>query len=575
MSVYQTDLSLPKLPIPKLSDTDKNLRDMIRPLVSAQQFMQTEQQLNLFFAANGPASDLQAYLYNWRDSLPGSESWLRPIWDDIYLGFRERLPVNMNYGFELDARRWGAEEALPRFIAALAGSIRRIRDESYEPDSGKAGPLSMDMMKYMIYTRIPCQVRDLWYHLPLTDTPTIAVVCNQNWFLLSLCNESGQPASPESIHTALNEIRQQAGEKPGEPVSAFTAAPREEACALRTELSRHPLNRTNLEGIEKSLFVVCLDPADELLARTGADVICGDAANRWFDKSLQIISSGDRIALNFEHSGCDAAIWVFILAAADSMIMNNDFSTTATEVPHIRKLIWSLSPIAKEGLEKKREDLRQLSQQLIFDRGVLTALGKEAIKALGCSPDAFVQLLYQAAYLELTGKIGSVYEAVAVRGFYQGRTECQRPVSTESVEFARLLLRNENGETLTTAFRAAADKHMERLGLPRKALGSERHMSGLAAMHQMYYGGDLPEIFTDEGYCALRHDVLSTSSVTAPFIDYFGFGPVVNDGMGIGYGIRSDGLHLMVSAYSQSGITPASFLDRIDLLGKRLLKLID
>jgi len=94
-------------------------------------------------------------------------------------------------------------------------------------------------------------------------------------------------------------------------------------------------------------------------------------------------------------------------------------------------------------------------------------------------------------------------------------------------------------------------------------------------MHQMYYGGDLPEIFTDEGYCALRHDVLSTSSVTAPFIDYFGFGPVVNDGMGIGYGIRSDGLHLMVSAYSQSGITPTSFLDRIDLLGKRLLKLID
>lgn len=45
----------------------------------------------------------------------------------------------------------------------------------------------------------------------------------------------------------------------------------------------------------------------------------------------------------------------------------------------------------------------------------------------------------------------------------------------------------------------------------------------------------LPEFFTDPGYSLLSTSVLSTSNCGNPALRLFGFGPVVENGMGIGY----------------------------------------
>ena len=105
-------------------------------------------------------------------------------------------------------------------------------------------------------------------------------------------------------------------------------------------------------------------------------------------------------------------------------------------------------------------------------------------------------------------------------------------------------------------------------------------MSGLQYMYAMYSntanGETLvkPEIFEDDGYRALRHDALSTSSTTSACIDYFGFGPVVADGLGIGYGLKSDALHMMVSSYDKSDVTADVFLDNMEEAAKKFLGIL-
>ena len=571
MSLYQTDLSLPKLPIPTLSDTEEALGEMIRPLVDERVYTRTKRELNAFFAEGGPAQKLQCLLKEYQASLPGNASWLRPIWDDMYLSHRGRLPVDMNFSFAFHVARWG-EHALPKLILALVKGIRRIGEAAFEPEAGKTGPVSMDMMQYMLYTRIPCRERDVLYRVPLNEPPVIAVTCNGNWFALSLSGKAGEDPSLDAINNALEEIRTLSQKKPGEPVGAFTGAGREDAGAIRAELSKHPLNRASLAIIEKSLFVLCLDPEDT--PEDGSDIVCGDAANRWFDKSLQLIASGGRIGASFEHSGCDATIWLFLLSYVDSLIAGGKLDHAGTGNLEMRRLEWNISQTGREGLYAARAQFRELSLSLSFDRRILTRINKEAIKAAGCSPDAFVQILYQTAYLQLTGKIRSVYESVAVRNFYQGRTESLRPVSSESADFARAFLRGEEGSILKEKFRLALLAHSNKLSRAHKALGSERHMSGLLAMHHRYVGGALPGIFTCEGYKSLRNDALSTSSSTAPFIEFFGFGPVVTDGIGLGYGVKEDGLHIAVSAYPDSGVNPTEFLDTLDRIGTKLLEFL-
>jgi carnitine O-acetyltransferase len=56
----------------------------------------------------------------------------------------------------------------------------------------------------------------------------------------------------------------------------------------------------------------------------------------------------------------------------------------------------------------------------------------------GFSPDAFVQIAFQAAYFGLYGRIECTYEPAMTKNFLHGRTEAIRTVQPESVEFVKV-----------------------------------------------------------------------------------------------------------------------------------------
>ena len=576
MGVFDNDCTLPALPIPPLDETCALLRQATKPLLEPLAWERTCAAIDRFAAQAGP---LQSLLLRHSDARPHNASWLRPIWDDIYLTYRGPLPIHMNYGFAFVRDRWS--DGLPSFIAAMCHIVAEIRNETLPPESTKGGYLSMDMLRSLIYTRIPCPVRDVWQHPPLSAPMAVAVVCRGHWFIMTVVNDKGELLAPAAIADALTTIgKRTQGMGEAAAIGSMTAAGRLEAASLRDTLLQNSLNRMNLESIENCVFVVCLDdaPATE---EFGRELLGGDSANRWFDKSLQILfEPGGRIGVNLEHSGCDASIWLHVFGHVDEVLCANKLPEGQGRA-HVRLLEWSIDTRSAARLQSIRADFARTMQTVTIRQRCIRSVTKEGIKAKNCSPDAFVQLLYQAAYYKERQRFCSVYEAVSTRAFYQGRTECVRPVTEASAAFIRALYDGRDSPAeLLHKFRLAEKAHTDGISRGQKALGPERHMSGLNAMYAIYAGTAdwaglaKPDIFEDEGYLVLRHDMLSTSSAIIACIDYFGFGPVVAGGLGIGYGLKADALHVMVSSYEKSDVTADIFLDAVEEAAEKLLQIL-
>jgi len=78
----------------------------------------------------------------------------------------------------------------------------------------------------------------------------------------------------------------------------------------------------------------------------------------------------------------------------------------------------------------------------------------------------------------------------------------------------------------------AASAHVARAGECRNGHGVDRHLYALYCLGKEQ--GIVPEIFTDKGWSTLSSSVISTSNVSSDYLSVFGFGPVVEQGIGIG-----------------------------------------
>jgi len=131
---------------------------------------------------------------------------------------------------------------------------------------------------------------------------------------------------------------------------------------------------------------------------------------------------------------------------------------------------------------------------------------------------------------------GATYEATQVRMFKYGRTETTRTVSPASKKFIEKMgfwprfdesddnIRKEKLKLL----KDAATSHVNFLKNAAGAKGVDRHMLGLSLL--IKDGETSPEIFSDEVYCRAKHWRVSTSNLSHPKFDNWGYGEVVPDG---------------------------------------------
>lgn len=412
---------------------------------------------------------------------------------------------------------------------------------------------------------------------------------------------------------------------------------------LRDVLTREEgSNNADCLGIvDSALFILCLDYTEP---KTGAqlctNMLCGTnevvkgvqigtCTNRWYDKLQIIVCKNGSAGINFEHTGVDGhtvlrmasdvytdTILRFaksINGAAPSLWTSTspdpskrdpssfgDVSTT----PH--KLEWDMLPELSTALRFAETRLADLIQQNEFQVLEFAGYGKNFMTSMGFSPDAFVQMAFQAAYYGLYGRVENTYEPAMTKVYLHGRTEAVRSVTAESVEFVKTFWAENPPQQKVEALRKATQKHTAITKESAKAQGHDRHLYALFSVWQRALdeegaeaassngfssngcsspvegepeqdrrsnGGtprpesllssdgvasgspngrhtsqQMPAIFADGGWDKINNTILSTSNCGNPSLRQFGFGPTSGDGFGIGYIIKDESISICASS---------------------------
>ena len=180
--------------------------------------------------------------------------------------------------------------------------------------------------------------------------------------------------------------------------------------------------------------------------------------------------------------------------------------------------------------------------------------GSCTIKKMGYSPDAYVQMAMQLATYRLWGEQGGTYEATQVRPFLHGRTETTRTVSPASEAFIKTMgLRPKRDEMDASKrseklelLREAVASHVKYIGSAAKAMGVDRHLLGLAL--SVKDGETAPPLFSHPLYVRSKTWRVSTSHLTHPRFDSWGYGEVIPEGVGLAYSIHPNHCMFCITA---------------------------
>ncbi|BGP20849.1 hypothetical protein JCM10213_008115 [Rhodosporidiobolus nylandii] len=336
----------------------------------------------------------------------------------------------------------------------------------------------------------------------------------------------------------------------------------------------------------------------------------GTCTNRWYDKLQIIVCANGAAGINFEHSGVDghtvlryvADVYTeLILRFARSINSRSGTLFKAKPSPWAKggpgrkaplpegeqpedidiepkKLEWVMNAELRNAVrfaETRLSDLICQNEAVALEFEVY---GKNAITQHGFSPDAFVQMAYQLAYFSQYGRIESVYEPAMTKAFLHGRTEAIRSVTPESVNFVKTFCSDASPREKIEALRAACKAHTDLTRACSKGLGQDRLLYAMYCLAQQELqerkrqramsftsatsndddsdgqeispsiAARIPELFKDPGYALLGHSTISTSNCGDASLRLFGFGPVVSDGLGIGYIIKSDSITFCISS---------------------------
>jgi carnitine O-acetyltransferase len=140
-----------------------------------------------------------------------------------------------------------------------------------------------------------------------------------------------------------------------------------------------------------------------------------------------------------------------------------------------------------------------------------------------------------------------------------GRTEVTRAVSPASEAFIKKLglrpkfeEKDPNSAKLLLLKRAIT-AHVKYTGLAAKANGVDRHLFGLSMM--LKDGETAPKIFSDPVFLRAKRWRCSTSQLSHPKFNLWGYGEVVPDGVGLAYSILPASCVFCITARRSTGWT--------------------
>jgi carnitine O-acetyltransferase len=580
---FELQDKLPLLPIPELKQTCEKFLVWVKPLLNDGEFQKTSLTVKKFMQVDGEGAKLQQSMIEWSQG-KGMESWLEDLWEETYLSFRKSLPVNSNVFYVCDDNPSHKNLTQTQKAAALIISVLQFKElidsGTLEVDHERCKPLCMVQYKRLFNsTRIPLKEKDVSKNPfsknrpTLSDAGYIMVHCQGRLFSLNVYEHGRKMRKAQEIERDLAAIRELANEEPElYSCGILTTLPRDEWAEIREYMiTVDSQNELLLDTIEGAIFSICLeDSQPETLTDTSRLMMHGDGKDRWFDKSLQlIVCRNGTTALNVEHSRLDGSV----IGRLQKHILGDNGAYKWQEEKNLKSRFQELR-FKLNG--KLKEDITRASHifdELIKDTHVrvleFVNFGKDRIKSIKASPDAFVQMAIQLAQFNVFGQCYNTYEAVMTRRFLHGRTEAMRSVTPESVRFVQKMNENSKGRgACEESLREAVKMHVERLAECKNGQGVQRHLFGLLRMYEIN-GSELnittmPEIFTDTGWKKICYDRLSTSTSGPNGLTLAGYGPVVDDGFGVRYVIKDNRINFNISSKAKKKDQLNRFVEQLE-----------
>jgi len=359
-------------------------------------------------------------------------------------------------------------------------------------------------------------------------------------------------------------------------IGILTASSRDGWANCRERLSAlAPTNSQGINIIDSALFVVCLDhsspdTADDIASNClhGSSVVVdhvqrGSCINRWFDKSLQIIVCRNGMAgINFEHSFIDGhtvlrfASDIFtetILRFAE--LIRGGFIARASGARDVEvveavthKIHFRLNQDLRAAIKRSEAAFADFIAATETRALEYIGYGKRFIMTKNFSPDAFMQVAFQCAYSRVYGEVVNTYETVMTKKFLHARTEAGRCTTAAIAKFRKVFNSDAGASAKAEALREACASHTEMIKIASAGAWYDRHLYALKCIAEQR-GEHVPELFQDNGWLLLHHDVMSTSNCGNPALRLFGFGPVVADGFGLGYIIKDEGMQICCTSF--------------------------
>eukprot|EP00924_Labyrinthula_sp_SR-Ha-C_P000038 maker-scaffold_60-snap-gene-0.48-mRNA-1 protein AED:0.06 eAED:0.06 QI:61/1/0.66/1/1/1/3/0/636 len=582
ITTYENQKLLPKLPFASLKTLEDNYLRAVKPLIEKKDFIEEKKIFQRFLTNTAPT------LYRKLETHHAlQENYVHDFWLDSYKTIRDPLPINVNPTFVLedDPTPLGNNQVI-RASSILLSSIKFIsslKRETLEPDVWRRTPLCMSQFKQLFGTcRIPKPGTDEMKHYP--ESKHVVILSQNVFYHLNVLGTENEPILTErELQKKLDSILKDSEKsKPsdGFGVGVLTSDKREVWAKARESLiSISERNKSALELIDSALFILVLDSCKpETGAEVSKNMLCGGTKFvnhqvRWYDKMQVIVTANGKAALTFEHTAVDGLTALRFI----SDVFTDTIVRFAQLISGKKRVISFMR--RKSGLARRRSsDLANQVKRIEFEFNKAvnqyiknaearladdifslqietleyTRYGSLFIKESKFSPDAFVQVAIQAAYFSLYGNVANVYESVMTRKFKLGRTEAARSLTMESYEFVRAFYdKSSSTETKKKLLRDATQGHLEVTRGAAKGEGVDRTLLALRELARAS-GERIPDFFNSLGYKALCKSVLSTSNCGNPSLRFLGFGPVCQEGFGIGYIIKEDSINFVVSTVSRN-----------------------
>jgi len=519
------------LPVPPLAQTLERYQAAVAPLLTEQERAATAAVIDAFAAGEGPADQQMLVEFAATENKAG-RSWLSEAWLDSYLSSRGPITLTSNVGLLLNwpPAATGIARAADLVHRMAVVHLQWLRGELPPEHNGRGDPLDPQQRRFLAGgLRHPRPGTDEFIEGPSEVAHREIVVFWQGApFVLPISNAAGHPLSVPALAAALESLVQRQPPADSTDFTHPSYAGSEAAAPLLERLLASEANATTYQRLTRALFAVNLDDRETDPDRYLQQVTF-ELGRTWAYKpaTYDIDIAGNLAAVHLEHTAVDGATLKGVVALAQQITPD----TTPSTSPEWEPLAWQMDEALAGDIAKAAQSYAKQAARYRV-RTVAATLATPSKLPFKLSLDGVQQWAMLFGQLAYHGEAPrSTYEAVDMREYLAGRTECLRSVTAAAVALAQGL---RGGTATPDQLFAALAAHKDWVIACKTGNGIDRHLFGLKLMAARQ--GRTPELFTDPAYARLTTDFLSTSSLGDPNqIVRFAFAPTSAGGIGISY----------------------------------------